>query len=198
MQDGVIKYQFNCLSKESPNHDEVKKIEYLRKILHIRGLIGEKEGVGYGNISQRNQGNSFIITGTQTGHLTDLKPEHYSKVQSLDYQKFSISYSGLIRPSSEAMTHGSIYDLDSQIGAVIHIHSYHLWSFMLRNNYLKTEDVTYGSIEMITEIKRVYKDIDPLKNPTLVMSGHKEGILIFGRDLEKAEMNFWKLLHEER
>ena len=196
MIDGVIKYNFDFTLSKPLECKLWKDIETLRKRVFALKLIGEKEGIGYGNISKRVSKKSFVITGTQTGNLKNLKAENFSLIESFDDEKFYLKSSGGAKPSSEALTHGSVYDLSEKIGAVIHVHSKILWDFMLKNGYKKTKDVPYGSLEMIKEIKAVYKDIDPLKFPVFVMSGHEEGIVAFGEDLNRCELNLYEIISD--
>lgn len=196
MIDGIIKYNFDFEKSEPLEKELWGEIEEVRERLYALGLIGEKDGIGYGNISRKISQDSFVITGTQTGHLDSLKENHYSLINSYDDEKFYLKSSGAIKPSSEALTHGTIYNLSLDIGAVIHIHSKSLWDFMLKNGYKKTEDVLYGSQEMIEEVRRVYKDINPLQNPKFVMSGHEEGVMSFGKDLKEAELVMYGIIGE--
>ena len=189
MIDGIIKYDFHFTQSEPLSVEKFSEIESVRERLYTLNLIGvTKEGIGFGNISRRIDDNSFVITGTQTGHLAKLSGEHYSLVEEYNDKEFYLKSSGSIKPSSEALTHGTIYNLSSNIGAVIHIHSKEIWNFMLTHDYLKTKDVEYGSIEMIDEVNRIFSNIEPLSNPKFVMAGHEEGVMAFGEDLVEAEL----------
>ncbi len=194
MIDGIIKYNFDFQASKPLEKKLWEKIEAVRERLFALQLIGVKNGIGYGNISERLNTNSFVITGTQTGDLSSLKHEHYSLIEAYNDESFFLKSSGAIKPSSEALTHGTIYNLSEEIGAVIHVHSKILWDFMLKENYKKTEDVPYGSTEMIEEVKRIYQDINPLENPKFVMSGHEEGIISFGKNLKEAEFALLEII----
>jgi len=195
MIDGVIKYNFDFQPSEPLDASLFSDIESVRKRLFALNLIGVTEdGIGFGNISQRVEGNSFVITGTQTGDLKILEASHYALIEAFDDKQFYLKSSGAIKPSSEALTHGTIYNLSANIGAVIHIHSQTLWKFMLKGNYLKTEDVEYGSIEMIEEVNRLFSTTEPLSNPKFVMAGHEEGVMVFGENLEEAEQVLYRII----
>ncbi len=197
MIDGVIKYDFHFTQSEPLSVEKFSKIESVRERLYALNLIGvTKDGIGFGNISRRIDTNSFVITGTQTGHLDKLAGEHYSLVEDYDDKEFYLKSSGGIKPSSEALTHGTIYNLSSKVGAVIHIHSKEIWNFMLTHDYLKTKDVEYGSVEMINEVNRIFSNIEPLSNPKFVMAGHEDGVMVFGEDLVEAEMALMGVLEE--
>jgi hypothetical protein len=195
--DGIIKYNFDFTQSEPLEKDSWEDIEAVRSRLYALNLIGvyPDSGIGFGNISQRVSEKSFVITGTQTGDLESLHAEHYSLVEDFDDTQFYLKSSGASKPSSEALTHGTIYNLSSKIGAVIHIHSRKLWEFMLKNEYLKTNDVPYGSQEMIADIKDLYAKND-LDNAKFAMLGHEEGIITFGKDLQTAERELLKILKD--
>ena len=197
MIDGIIKYNFDFQLSEPLLKSQFTEIEMLRERLFTLKVIGVKDGIGYGNISKRVDKNSFVITGTQTGHLKHLNQAHYAFVEKYNDKEFYLKSSGAIKPSSEALTHGTIYNLSNNIGAVIHIHSKNIWKFMIKNNsYLKTRDVEYGSIEMIEEVKRIFSDIDPLQNSKFVMAGHEDGVMFFGQNLKEAELVLLKVLRQ--
>jgi len=71
--------------------EELREINGWRHIFYLMQLIGQSpdryRGFGYGNISQRLEPydspphcRRFVISGTQTGSLAWLKPEHYAIV----------------------------------------------------------------------------------------------------------------------
>ncbi len=197
MTDGIIKYNFDFKASKPLDEQLLLKLESLRERLFSSELIGvTDEGIGFGNISQRVDENSFIITGTQTGHLPTLDAKHYSLIEDYNDKEFYLKSSGAIKPSSEALTHGTIYNLSPKIGGVIHIHSKEIWNFMLKNDYLKTKNVEYGTEEMIDEVNRIFSNIEPLDNPKFVMAGHEDGVIIFGEDLLRAELNLYLLLKD--
>jgi len=197
MIDGVIKYNFDFEPSEPLNELLFLDIELARERLFALNLIGvTDEGVGFGNISQRLSGSSFVITGTQTGHLEYLDAVHYALIEEYDDKKFYLKSSGAIKPSSEALTHGTIYNLSPDIGAVIHIHSKTIWEFMLNGGYLQTKNVEYGSIEMIDEVNRLFSKIKPLSNPEFAMAGHEDGVIVFGKTLTDAELTLYRILRD--
>jgi ribulose-5-phosphate 4-epimerase/fuculose-1-phosphate aldolase len=194
MIDGIIKYNFDFQPSTPLKSEMFVAIEHLRERLFALKLIGIHHGIGYGNISQRVSPNAFVITGTQTGHLPTLEAQHYALIEAYDDEEFYLKSSGAIKPSSEALTHGTIYNLDNNIKAVIHIHSQTIWKFMLQHDYLQTKIVEYGSVEMIEEVKRIFATIKPLENPKFVMAGHEDGVMFFGRDLKEAELSLLSVL----
>jgi len=193
--EGVVKYDFTFNKSRALKRSLIRPIESCRERLYAMGVIGAyPDGIGYGNISQKTAEGMFVITGTQTGHLPRLTPRHYALVESCDDKQFCLRASGASKPSSEALTHGTIYGLSEEITAVIHIHSMALWRFMLAGEYLRTAAVEYGTLEMIEEVERLYAQDDPLLNPKFAMAGHEEGIVCFGRDMKEAEQVLYGIL----
>jgi len=198
IDEGVVKYSLEFIPSESVEVEYMTQIEQVRADLFALGLIGayEESGIGYGNISQKFDGSDFefVITGTQTGDLAHLESKHYSKITGIDFTNFTTYATGATKPSSEAITHATIYKISPKIKAVIHIHNEKLWRYMLANEYLSTNDVPYGSPEMVEDIENIYQDINALQNPLFVMLGHFEGIVIFGESLQSAKEGLYRLL----
>jgi len=194
MTDGVIKYSIEHQTADTPLFSGYKQLEALRTRLFTLGLIGEKDGIGYGNLSMRNEGSkSFFITATQTGKKQVLSREYYTNISDYNFNTFKVISQGAHKPSSEALSHAMIYAIDDRIKTVIHIHSLALWKFMKAKNYLFTT-AEYGTAEMVEEIVGLYNNLDPLLNNTFVMRGHEEGIITFGRSVEEAELALYSII----
>jgi ribulose-5-phosphate 4-epimerase/fuculose-1-phosphate aldolase len=181
--DGYIK--FNCDWKETPavSMAEIGDLNTWRDKLYSLGLIGAyPDGVGFGNISIR-QNLSFIITGSATGNLRELNARHYSKVVLYDLDKNYLKCIGETKASSESMTHAAIYNLDSKINAVIHVHNLELWEKLLYKVPTTSKESAYGTPEIAREMIRV---ISASKTGIVVTEGHKEGIFTYGKDLDEA------------
>ena len=197
IDEGVVKYSLRYTKTDELAVKECKKIEKVRSRLYSLGLIGAyNDGIGFGNISLRyKKKNSFVITATQTGELPRLTPNYYSLVKKVDLKKFTTYAVGPSKPSSEAITHGCIYKIDSQINAIIHIHNEKIWNYMLENDYLSTNDTPYGTPEMVDDVKSIYKNIDPFLNNAFVMKGHFEGVVTFGKTLAEAEKTLYEIIN---
>lgn len=198
IDDGVVKYSLTFNENSQINLKEYKEIESCRERLFSLGLIGAYPNkIGYGNISLRhNKTDSFVITATQTGEYATLNENQYSFVDHIDFKTFSVTAQGLSKPSSESITHGAIYNLDSSINAVIHIHNEKLWNFMLENDFLSTNDTPYGTPQMVEDVIEMYKSRDILTHNIFVMKGHFEGIVCFGRTLKEAEYTLFELIKQ--
>jgi L-ribulose-5-phosphate 4-epimerase len=79
-----------------------------RSKLHKEGLVGQDparyEGLGYGNLSKKIREGTYLITGSQTGHLENLSPHEFAKITGFDPAENKVWSSGMCRPSSETMT----------------------------------------------------------------------------------------------
>jgi ribulose-5-phosphate 4-epimerase/fuculose-1-phosphate aldolase len=194
MLDGVIKYSIEHQSTSTPLFSGYEQLEALRTRLFTLGLIGEKDGIGYGNLSMRHEGSkSFFITATQTGRKYTLSREYYTYISDYDFSTFKVISQGKHKPSSEALSHAMIYAIDDRITTVIHIHSLALWKFMQAKNDLATT-AEYGTAEMVEEIAGLYTDLDPMMNNAFVMEGHEEGIITFGISVEEAELALYAVM----
>ena len=198
IDDGVVKYNLRYTKTDEITIKECTRIEKTRARLFCLGLIGAySNGIGFGNISLRyKKKNSFVITATQTGEYPKLTPSYYSLVKKVDFKKFTTYAIGPSKPSSEAISHAAIYNLDSNINAIIHIHNKKIWNYMLENDYLSTNDTPYGTPEMVEDIKEIYKDIDPFLNNVFVMKGHEDGVITFGKSLKEAEKALYEIIRK--
>ena len=151
-------------------------------------LIGAYEnGIGFGNISQRFDDTSqFIISGSGTGRLATLTPDHYSLVTDIDIDENLLHCKGPVIASSESMSHGVIYGEDKDIHGVIHVHHKALWQKLLNKVPTTDAQAAYGTPEMAYEITRLFRETDLIEKKILVMKGHEEGIFTFGESLEDA------------
>ena len=197
-QEGIIKYQLRYTQSASMQEDQLAEINTWRGLLYARQLIGQDPdrygGYGYGNISQRIppieapvHHRMFVISGTQTGELADLKPDHYALVLECDPDRNLVVASGPVRPSSESLTHGTLYDLDSSLRFVMHAHSPEIWRCAsLLGLPITDEQVAYGSPEMAEEVRRLFRDSDVCDRHVFSMGGHEDGIVSFGRTADEA------------
>ena len=194
MIDGVIKYSIEHTTKNAPAFNDYETLEALRSRLFTLGLIGVQDGIGYGNISVREKDkNSFFITATQTGELSSLTDEYYTYINGYDFSKFQVISQGKHQPSSEALSHAMIYQINPEINSVIHIHSKALWEFMKENNTLFTT-AEYGTVAMVEEIASLYKNRNPFDESVFVMRGHEDGIIAFGKSVKEAELRLYNIL----
>ncbi len=187
--EGVIKFNCEWIQSKAPFETEIKEINRLRDELYELGFIGVyPDGVGFGNLSIRlSNKKGFLITGTQTGGIKTLNHEHYTRVTEYDIEKNFIRCEGPIKASSESLTHATIYDLDTTIGAVVHVHHEFLWQQLMDQLPTTDKKVPYGTPEVAREVRRIYQQTDLKKRKIFVMGGHEHGIVTFGTNLDEAK-----------
>lgn len=186
--EGFIK--FNCKRIEENICLPVTAFEALtkwRQIMYNSCLIGAySNGIGYGNISIRAAADSFYISGTATGRLPALEEKHYPLVNSWSFNENSLKCTGSINASAESLSHAVIYESLPDVGAVIHIHHKGMWDKYLKHMATTSSDVLYGTPEMAKEIQKIIMTIKPGQDPVLVMGGHEEGIIVWGKTPDDA------------
>ena len=185
VEEGYIKY--NCVwKKEDFNFPEnvFKSMNFWREKLYALKLIGvHEDGIGYGNISVRNYNKSFIITGSETGKKSRLSREDYALVNDFHLNFNELSCSGYTKASSEALSHAALYESSPDIRAVIHVHHLPLWNSLYNKVPTTDDSALYGTPDMAYELMRICKNTD---EKILVMGGHEEGIITFGKSLDEA------------
>jgi ribulose-5-phosphate 4-epimerase/fuculose-1-phosphate aldolase len=199
--EGVIKF---AVRHRSASLDRSRYAERLcqliawREILALTGLVGQTprlyEGAAYGNVSMRvgrpsaGRGRrAFLITGTQTSGRADIGLDEFALVERYDLGRNSVLSTGLIRPSSESLTHGAAYDLGPHVRCVLHAHSPVLWKAARALRLPTTEaSASYGTPEMAAEVQRLFREGLFAERRILAMGGHEDGILVVGRTAEEA------------
>jgi len=185
-----------------------------RKLLHKLGLIGEDPhrygGVGFGNLSIRvppfdvpPRARRFLITGTQTGGKPELSAADYSLVTHSDPERNRLVAEGPVAPSSEALTHGMVYELDERLRVVMHVHSPDIWRHADELGIAATSRrAAYGTPEMAAEVRQLLQT-RAARGRILVMGGHEDGVISFGETADKAGrtlcdwlLKAFKLAHE--
>lgn len=199
IDEGYIKYQCRWEKRPSVGEEDIVELNQWRDRLYSLGLIGEYDnGIGFGNLSTRYPNSQkIIISGTHTGGISQLKSEHYTKVIDFDWHQNYVACEGLIKASSETLTHAAIYIAEPQVNAVVHVHHPELWRKLLNQVPTTNPNCAYGTPEMAEEIIRLCQQPETKAQKIIVMSGHEEGILTFGHSLDEAGnilLNFGKLL----
>ena len=160
---------------------------YRRKLLQLRLIGVDSNGVGFGNLSIRDgTTNNFYITGSATGGIAELTLANCARVVAYDFKRNWLRCAGAAVASSESLTHAAVYESDTRAGAVIHCHDSKLWTALLNQAPTSSKAVEYGTPEMAYEVLRLFNLTDVKSRKILVMAGHEGGIVAFGRDLEEA------------
>jgi ribulose-5-phosphate 4-epimerase/fuculose-1-phosphate aldolase len=193
--EGYIKFNLNWEEKDFDFNDkDFLQINSYRNKLYILGLIGAyPNGIGFGNISIRNNKNDFIISGSATGNFRDLSKKHYSLVKDYNIHKNSVLCEGLNKVSSESLTHAAIYETNLDVNAVIHIHHETMWSRYLDDLPTTDKKAEFGTPEIAMEIKKLANH----NSGIIIMGGHREGIIAYGKSLFEAEeiiLNYYNKL----
>lgn len=188
MTEGYIK--FNCnwdRSEITIQNDVFQQLQSERLRLYQLGLIGVyPDGIGFGNVSLWLDNQSFLITGSATGQYENLEQSHLAVVNQFDFDKNTISCSGLTKASAESLTHAAIYESIPDAKAVVHVHCLWLWEKMLHIYPTTPSEIEYGTPEMAHAIGKLASEINQLKEKIIVMGGHREGILAFGINLHEV------------
>ena len=188
--EGVIKFQLDFQEGPAPAAELLQELNAWRSIFIELGLLGQDphryHGYGFGNLSRRLNGNTFLISGTQTGHLAELTPQDYAIVNRCDPLRNHVSATGQVKPSSEALSHAVLYQTNPAIAWVMHLHSPDIFqSSKLLDLYSTSVDMLYGTPEMATEIEQAASSSD-VACGLLVMGGHEDGILAYGTTAEET------------
>lgn len=191
--EGVIKFKLTLKRAPAPEMYQVIALEKWRALFFKLGLVGEYpiDKIGYGNLSCRLSKKNFLITGSQTGHLAHLQAHHYTKVIDCDLKKGSITAEGLVPPSSESLTHFGIYEANSAIQYVFHVHHRPLWDMLISGPFDSIdENIAYGTQQMAEAANGLLAN----KNAGIfVMKGHEDGVISYGTTAEEAGKNILDL-----
>ncbi len=203
-QEGVIKYQLDFRQKKLPENIKLDQLTQCRSQLVRLGLVGQDDsrygGFGFGNLSARyasvvengaglpGSPDAFLITGSQTGHLDTLSRDQYVLVEDFDAKKNSLKACGLVKPSSESLSHGVVYHSKPEVNAVIHGHDRELWqNAQTLDLPVIPSHIPYGTVAMAVAIDKllVTTFVDRAAG-VFVMSGHEDGVIAFGPDMPVA------------
>jgi len=188
MDEGVVKYHCDWTFAEPVSVETIVDLMAWRDRLHSWGLIGVYDnGIGFGNVSVR-LGNScqFVISGTQTAHLSTLGPEFYCTVTEFNLEKNFLGCRGPVPASSESLTHAALYLHRDDVGGIIHVHNAQLWQQLLFQIPTTRKEIPYGTPGMAWEMFRLFEEENLGDRKILAMAGHEDGIICFGGCLDEA------------
>lgn len=197
--EGVIKYQLNHRQQPISVDAPLTDLNAWRTIIVRLGLIGQSpdryDNIGFGNISQRIKADSaqFIISGTQTGHLEQLNSEQYCLIVNAEPERNRLHSIGLCKPSSESLTHASVYAQNPSIQAIIHAHSPEIWKHTAALDLPHTNtDIPYGTVEMAVAVQQLFQSGILANTSLFTMLGHEDGVIAFGRNMQETA---WELIN---
>ena len=185
--DGVIKFSCEWQFHQPFDCPELESLMLWRDRMFALGFIGVyPDGVGYGNISVRLSDTTFLISGTQTGHIQQTQRSHYTLVDDWSIAQNSLNCRGPVKASSESLTHAALYEFSNDIHAIIHIHEPKLWQACKYKLPTTCATVPYGTPDMAVEMWRLFQEEGLTHHKVLVMAGHEDGLLAFGSTLKDA------------
>jgi L-ribulose-5-phosphate 4-epimerase len=195
-KEGVVKYTVKHETARIAFPPEMPELMDWRRRLRALDLIGaDAEGLGYGNLSIRLYASpSFLITGSQSSGLGEVDQRHFARVTVVDLDKNFLRSIGEHPPSSEALTHAALYQVNGAIRAVVHVHSRTIWSAHRDHLPTSREGVLYGTPEMGYEMIRLHKRAALGRLGVIVMGGHQDGVIAFGPSLAEAAGEILRLM----
>ena len=137
MDEGVIKFKLEHTATGPLPEGDLVEIILWRQWMYARGLIGVIETpqgpIGYGNISVRHthgrHPQEFIVSGSQTGDLTELDKSHFALVEAAYPEENRLVSRGPIKPSSESASENCAIVCHAFLNSVVkplhHFRFYH-------------------------------------------------------------------------
>lgn len=168
--------------------------DILRRLEMLGQTPGRYGGLGFGNLSARLPSRTraagrrrFLITGTQTAGLDVVAAEHLCIIEAYDIAANRVQSRGRTLPSSESLTHAALYDCDGELCFVFHVHAPAIWHAADALSLPATADgVEYGTQAMAEEMRRLWRRGQALRGRVVVMRGHEDGVVSFGRTAQEA------------
>jgi hypothetical protein len=165
-----------------------------REVLARLGVLGQHPGryagVAYGNASVRlgplgavPQGaRRFLVTATGTSGMPAVGLGEMCVVERWDIDGNRVASAGPRPPSSESLTHGALYDAAPDARVVLHGHAPELWRHGQALGLPVTDPgVAEGTPRMAREVQRLVRAGTAGAVGIIVMGGHPDGVLAFGR-----------------
>ncbi|MFZ9887717.1 MAG: class II aldolase/adducin family protein, partial [Myxococcota bacterium] len=173
------------------------------------GLVGRDRfrygGAAFGNVSARLSSMSdparpsFVVSGSQTGGERRLERSQCAVVTDWSLAENSVVSFGECLPSSEALTHATLYEVVPEAQYVFHVHSPEIFGHAGALG-LSCTDVTagYGTPAMAQEVARLCRSGQETSAGVLVMGGHEDGVVAYGQTAEAAAGALVSLLARAR
>lgn len=182
-------------------------LEELKKQVYTANLDLVKHGLvlfTWGNVSGIDRKNNLIVIKPSGVSYDDLKPEDMVVV---DFDCNAIE--GILKPSSDSLTHIELYKVFPEIGGIVHTHSTYAVAWAQALKAIPAMGTThadhfYGEIPCTRELTKeevdlgyeketglviieTFKNIDPLHVPGVLVGNH--GPFAWGVNAEKAVYN---------
>lgn len=192
--EGVIKFRIlrddrasNFYDLEETKDELMTWLSVLRKIGWIGVDPKRYGGLGFGNLSfrigsRRADGGqrSFVITGSQTGAISQFTKAHIATVSRYRLRDNLAWKTKGIDPSSESLTHAAVYEGRPNARVCFHIHCPTIWRARRRLKLPEVSDhIAYGTPEMSSAIRHLCRQQKVPFNQPIAMAGHEDGIVCF-------------------
>ena len=173
-EEGVIRFDLEFTAVSPVTIPALDELNAWRRILRQLGLIGQDPS-RYGGY------------GSQTAHLTELSATGFATVSDYDAERNRVVACGPVKPSSESLTHGSVYNVNNDIRVIFHVHSQSIWRCASILSLPATDaSVPYGTPAMAREVERLFEAVDHIETGVFVMGGHEDGVIAFGHTVDEA------------
>ncbi len=184
-EEGYLKFQCERVNGTLGEPTFFRKFNLFRTRLWDLGLVGEKEnGIGFGNLSRRI-GQYIFITGSQTGGKRELEIEDYVLVLDWNWERFTVKSFGKRPCSSETFTHLAVYTSSLEAKVVVHIHSAEIWQWAKDKIPGTPPEAEFGTLELALAVRRLVAR-DPKGFGWLVLLGHEEGLIVWGKTVSQV------------
>lgn len=212
MREGVIQFHVQHRDAELSERERevVGRLLGWRTLLVDCGILGAQPdrygGLGFGNVSHRVGARSrargaraFAISGTQTSGIHRAGASHFAVVEEWVLRENRLVSYGSVRPSSESLTHATIYDQGPHLQCVLHVHSPAIWRAQEALGLPATpNDVAYGTPEMADATAALFRHGRVWDVGVFTMRGHEDGVVAFGNSVEEAGTRLFATLADAR
>lgn len=155
-QFSAVKFKTVFTSSSPPDDGRIPELKYWCRVFHERKLARPHKWGSYGNLSFRDSGSSFIITGSGVRFGEEWVENPFVRVVSCDVDDSVVQAEGTRDPSSESMLHYSIYRARPEINAVFHGHSRRILERAADLGLTQTlSEEPYGSVSLARSIVEV-------------------------------------------
>ncbi len=191
-QEGVIKFELTHTDGELSEELSASLGPLLgwRRVMLELGMIGQDpvryNGAGFGNVSVRlSSAGSFLVSGSQTSGQKSPRLNEFALVENADIDSNCVASMGMVRPSSESMTHAVLYKTNPNIRCVLHAHDRMIWDCAFDLGLAITPaEIEYGTTEMALAVQEIARRLGDVG--VFAMGGHRDGIVAFGRNEDEA------------
>ena len=193
-EDGTIRFAYSLEQPVGPitGISTLESLAGWRAVLKRLAVLGQDAdrygGAGFGNLSSRDleRPEELVITASQTAGAPALFEESLVRITHCNPARFWVDAIGHQPPSSETLTHATIYQAAPEIEWVFHVHSPEIWQRHADLELPATpEEVTYGSPAMAEAVSLLLSRhrARPLVFVTL---GHEDGVFACGGSADET------------